>query len=315
MNKIPETNFSLILPLYNGSSTISLVIKSIIGQEYKNFELILYDDCSTDNSLAIAENMLKQSSIKFTIIKGKKNRGTFFGWNEGVKKALGDYIIITPQDNVMVSDRLAVLNETIIKKNYPLLITSDLYEGTLENFFLENGRFKACLSRTIAPTVTSVFLLKSSLFDFDNIVVKKDEYKVFPNLEKFSPAEDFAFVSEVLKKNKLKKKNLHVHLKHPLVYKIKAKNSQSFFNANRIAKASILYIKDSDQNFLVKYFSIKATANIALMRGGISKNSKKNFKIDLLGFFLGASLNFFRLLLVGMLSFLVFSPKKFFKKF
>ena len=312
MNKIPETNFSLILPLYNGSSTISLVIKSIIGQEYKNFELILYDDCSTDSSLAIAKGLLDQSSINFTVIQGKKNRGTFFGWNEGVKQAIGEYIIIAPQDNVMVSDRLAVLNETIIKKNHPLIISSDLYEGTLENFFCKTGRFKASLSRVICPTVTSVFLFKSSLFDFDNIVVKKDEYKVFPYLKKFSPSEDFAFVSEILKKNKLNKKYIHAHVKCPLVYKIKAKSSQSYFNADKIAKASIRYIKESDQNFLVKYIAIKATANIALIRGIFNKNYKEKVRIDLLGFFLGSSLNLLRICMVGMLSFSVFSPRIFF---
>ena len=70
-----DLKFSVIMPTYNGSKWVGQTIKSILRQTCKNFELIVSDDCSTDNTLEIIRG-IKNKSIK--IFKNEKNLAVLF---------------------------------------------------------------------------------------------------------------------------------------------------------------------------------------------------------------------------------------------
>lgn len=90
---------SVILPNYNHSAYLKERIESILNQTYQDFELILLDDCSTDNSREIL-NAYKDYSRVSTLVLNEKNTGnTFLQWDKGINLAKGKYIWIAESDD------------------------------------------------------------------------------------------------------------------------------------------------------------------------------------------------------------------------
>jgi glycosyltransferase involved in cell wall biosynthesis len=297
--KAEKLFFTIIIPLYNGSKTIELTLNSILYQNYENYEVIVIDDCSTDNSLSIAKNRLAYTNINRKIYSNKVNRGTFYCWNRGLKLAKGDYIIIAPQDNIMTLDRLDNLNHFILRENRPDIITSNIYDGDINDYNSGKGIKRRALVSYLRPSIYNVFLLKSTLFEFDTIVTKNSVSYLFHNLSEYSPCEDFSFVTKIIHSNN---KYIHAHLSNSLVYKIRSSESQTHKNAVRIANSSINFIRIFSPNILIKFLSISAVENILFFRY-FSATQKKNFLIQSpLMFISGTTINLIRLILRSLLS-------------
>jgi glycosyltransferase involved in cell wall biosynthesis len=94
------------MPNYNHCSFLKERVDSILNQTYKDFELIILDDCSTDNSKEIIEQYRNHSQI-INIIYNRLNSGnTFFQWNKGIQLAKGDYIWFAESDDYADPDFL-----------------------------------------------------------------------------------------------------------------------------------------------------------------------------------------------------------------
>lgn len=92
--------------IYNCAATLEEAIESIISQTYENWELILCDDGSSDNSLKIANKYQKEYSDKIVIIRNKKNLGLNATLNHCLKHVTGDYIARMDGDDISVENRL-----------------------------------------------------------------------------------------------------------------------------------------------------------------------------------------------------------------
>lgn len=90
---------SLIMPNYNYGHYLKEALNSIVNQTYQNFELILIDDASTDNSISIIEPYLKKFDF-IHFIKHKKNMGMFKSFQEGLDQARGNYISFIASDDL-----------------------------------------------------------------------------------------------------------------------------------------------------------------------------------------------------------------------
>lgn len=95
---------SVIIPIYNAELYVEKAINSILDQTYTDFELLLIDDCSTDNTMLVVEK-IKDSRIK--IIHNKKNMGIANSRNIGLDNATGEYIALMDDDDLTVPDRFA----------------------------------------------------------------------------------------------------------------------------------------------------------------------------------------------------------------
>ena len=93
---------SVIIPVYNGEKYIKKAINSILNQTYTDFELLLIDDCSTDKTMSVVEE-IKDPRIK--IIHNKKNMGIADSRNIGLKNATGEYIALMDDDDITVPER------------------------------------------------------------------------------------------------------------------------------------------------------------------------------------------------------------------
>ena len=94
-----NSKVSVIVPIYNAAEYLENNIYSIINQTYRNIEIILVDDGSTDDSLEICEKVKsKDSRIKLI---SKENGGVSTARNEGLKKATGKWVMFMDPDDYL----------------------------------------------------------------------------------------------------------------------------------------------------------------------------------------------------------------------
>ena len=90
--------FSVIIPLYNKASYIEKALRSVIAQTFTDYELIVVDDGSTDDSAINAERVLSESSVPHQLIR-QENAGVSMARNNGVALSRGDYLCFLDADD------------------------------------------------------------------------------------------------------------------------------------------------------------------------------------------------------------------------
>ena len=130
--------FSVIVPVYNTQKYLKRCIESVLNQTYKNYEIILINDGSTDNSLEILKKYESNNKVK---IITQKNHGLSYTRNVGISHATGDYVILLDSDDFLEKDLFKVLNlniknEDMIKFNY------NYYFGNGEKKTIQSVKFE-----------------------------------------------------------------------------------------------------------------------------------------------------------------------------
>jgi len=140
INKAPL--ISVILPTFNSARFLPRSIKSVLNQSYKNLELIIIDDCSTDSSLKIVKNFSKiDKRIRFYATK--KNSGSVaIPRNLGISKARGEYIAFLDSDDYWMLDKIRY--QVLNIGNYKFSFTAANYQIDKNlkksNFLINNFR-------------------------------------------------------------------------------------------------------------------------------------------------------------------------------
>lgn len=94
---------SVIIPTYNRETTIKRAVDSVLEQTYKNFEIIIVDDNSTDNTAKVIENIQDE---RIVYLRQSSNRGACVARNIGISKAKGKYIAFLDSDDQWISSKL-----------------------------------------------------------------------------------------------------------------------------------------------------------------------------------------------------------------
>ena len=103
---------SIIIPAFNASAWITDAIKSVLEQSYKNWELIIVNDGSTDNTFETASSF-KDKRIR---VMSQENRGVSAARNSGLAKMNGEYFCFLDADDILPSDSLAARVELFLEK-------------------------------------------------------------------------------------------------------------------------------------------------------------------------------------------------------
>ena len=90
---------SVIIPNYNHERYLDVRIQSILNQTYRDFEIIILDDCSTDNSKAVIERYRKNAFISHIVYNDQNSGSTFKQWEKGFELAKGELIWIAESDD------------------------------------------------------------------------------------------------------------------------------------------------------------------------------------------------------------------------
>ncbi|MBP5512324.1 glycosyltransferase family 2 protein [Candidatus Saccharibacteria bacterium] len=120
---------SVIVPIYNVKKYLRRCVKGILAQTYKNLEIILIDDGSTDGSAKLCDELFKQD--RRVVVFHKENGGISSARNYGVRAANGKYICFVDPDDTVDEDYVETLHDTIVKYKVKLAICSHrvLYAG------------------------------------------------------------------------------------------------------------------------------------------------------------------------------------------
>lgn len=114
MNKIL---ISVVIPLYNKEKTIKKTLNSILSQSYSNYEIVIVDDGSTDDSYSIVSNYIKSDIEKLRIrLLQQENGGPSKARNTGAKHAQGEWIVFLDADDELLPDALNTF-VSIIRKH------------------------------------------------------------------------------------------------------------------------------------------------------------------------------------------------------
>lgn len=134
---------SIIVPNYNNAKYLTDCIESIQNQSYKNIEIIIVDDCSTDNSMSILTELSNKYN-NIIIYKNEKNRGVSYSRNLGIIKSSGDFFSTLDPDDQYYSDKIELEVKKIISKPNEDIIVYSGFNSVNEN--LEPIPFKAKLT-------------------------------------------------------------------------------------------------------------------------------------------------------------------------
>lgn len=194
--KSQQEKISVIVPVYNESKNISDCIESIRKQTYTNFEIIIVDDCSTDRSLAICEEISKKDA-RIALLAHDKNMGIANTRNTGLEAATGEYIMFVDGDDTLEKGTLEIMKRScdVNKADVCICDIAYLYDGNIrkkskyangESEIVTGKEFDMCYflyPDTIKENI-SVWnkLYSASLFKeirFPDVKNYSDEYTVF----------------------------------------------------------------------------------------------------------------------------------------
>ena len=239
--------FSVIIPVYNKEKYVQAAIQSVLNQTFTDFELLLVDDCSKDNSKNEAAKII---STQIKIIEHTENKGLSASRNTGIKNATGNFIAFLDADDEWKPEFLATIKSLIstfpeaqlFATNYEELyadgvkIINNQKLSTLGNEFLVSNFFELNLGKPIY--FPGSFCVKKTVFD---------EIGYFN--EKITFSEDIDF-------------NIRANLKFKLAYNTKAFVTYTMFSENQITNSSVKNKVFPDLNG----YEIYAENNISLKK-------------------------------------------------
>jgi glycosyltransferase involved in cell wall biosynthesis len=98
---------SILIPSYNHAHFIIETLNSVVADTYTNKEIVLIDDGSKDNSVAVIENWIAENPTENLKFKSRQNKGLTFTLNELVNNALGNYLIVLASDDLLTNNTIA----------------------------------------------------------------------------------------------------------------------------------------------------------------------------------------------------------------
>lgn len=193
-----EPLVTIIIPNFNTEKYLPETIDSVLVQSYKNWELLIVDDHSTDNSQKIIQSYCDKDERIHYLTTKKNSGGPATPRNVGIDHAKGDYIAFLDSDDVWYNERLKFHMEFMLREH------SD-FSATYRNTFSEpkNMRYEIQESKKL-KVYTYHELLKKNLIDTSTVIIKKD---LIGNI-RFNPEkeliaiEDYDFWLNILKARK-----------------------------------------------------------------------------------------------------------------
>lgn len=195
---------SVIVPNYNHERFLKLRMESILNQTFQDFELIILDDCSTDNSRKIIEEYSNHPNVKRIVYNSQNSGSTFKQWRTGIKLAKGDWIWIAESDDYAQTDFLESLlalteefdnvgiafsnsykiDHNMQKEDLPVYMTSCFKNGPAEI------RERLCHYNTIT--------------NVSSCIIKRDvALAASRHLEKYKACGDWIFYTRILQHTNL----------------------------------------------------------------------------------------------------------------
>ena len=272
---------SILLPVYNGETYLKEAIESILSQSFDDFELLILNDASTDNSKKI---ILAYQDKRIRYIENESNLGLVRTLNRGIELSTGEFIARMDQDDISTTDRIA--------KQCIFLDSNPDYIVVGSNLQIING------PRLNYPTIDKeirVRLLISPAFAHPAVMIRKKiiiENKLYYKQE-HKDAEDYGLWVSLTTLGKFYNLNLPLlnYRRHKTQYSVVFKNEMAatsnkiktlyldILNRNWDEQTKIIFLNSTDRNYtpstieeLKKIKSVLENINILFEGSGLDMN-------------------------------------------
>lgn len=178
---IKEPTISVIMPVYNAAAYLKEAIESILGQTFKDFELIIINDGSTDNSSKVIESF-KDERIRYL---SQKNRGVSISRNKAIKLAVGEFIAMQDADDISAKDRF-IGQINFLEGNPRVGLV-----GTNYHVIDENGKLATTTDVFTDPEDLKLAEIFSNQFGQGTVMIRKSYLKGLNYEENRKLAEDY----------------------------------------------------------------------------------------------------------------------------
>lgn len=163
---------SVVITVYNMENYIKQCLDSVLNQTYKNLEIIIVDDCGTDNSMNVVNNYQDE---RIKIISHDKNMGAGWARRHGIEAATGDYVITVDGDDWLSEDFIEKLVENAKDTN------ADIISGGITIYI--NDEYQEI--KRFAPTISEGFKKiedynNQKIIFLNNKLVKRTMYDLVP---------------------------------------------------------------------------------------------------------------------------------------
>ncbi len=199
-----KPKFSIIIPTYNSSKTIEKAVRSVLNQSFKNFELVIVDDGSTDNTVVKLKEF-KNSKIK--LFKIKRSGGPAKPRNFGIYKSNSNWICFLDADDTWNRNKLKILHNHIKLNKFDILCHNELLIDNNKSKISSYGPFKKNFYKhllingnslsTSATMLNKKFLKKKNLkFNENKNFVSVEDYDLWMMFAKNHAK--FLFINDIL---------------------------------------------------------------------------------------------------------------------
>lgn len=169
------TGISIIIPAYNKANYIADTLDSCKNQSFCDYEIIIIDDCSTDNTFQIINTFASENStLSIRIFQNETNRGVSFSRNRGMQIATGNYILFLDADDILHPEALSVLWNAV-KPNTDYIIPGRKYFNQDIAFDPLSDTTDLAISELISPTPVIVGgLIRKNILDQHQLEFEED---------------------------------------------------------------------------------------------------------------------------------------------
>ena len=221
-----SNNISVILSVFNGEKHIANAIESVLNQSFEDFEFLILDDASTDNTYNIIKSY-QNIDTRIELLQNNSNIGLTKSLNTLISKSKYEYIARQDADDLSLAERFSSQLTVINSGDYDAVTTRAIIKG--ENTYTPN--YSYYLPRRFVMKIKNPFIHGSLM------IKKRVLYDLGKYNEKFYYAQDYKLMSDLVKKNyktKIIKEPLYV-LNQKNNISTNFKNSQEYF-ANCVKK-------------------------------------------------------------------------------
>lgn len=194
-----SVNITIGIPVYNAEKFIGSCIESILNQSYKDFEVIISDDSSNDNTVSVIKNF---SDKRIKLITNIEQRGISERLNQIIQLSNGKYFARMDADDLMFPDRLRIQIEYLTGNNDIDVLGGDAVVINSTNKILGVRESSRVFSINKA--------LKSALFIHPTIIGKTSWFKENPYNAIYDGAEDYELIIRTIKSSNFNNLNLPV---------------------------------------------------------------------------------------------------------
>ena len=193
-------SISIIIPTYNRADLIKITLDSVLAQNYPHCEIIVVDNCSTDDTAEVLQPLIDAGEIRF--IRHEQNLGRSQSRNTGFENARYDWVMFLDSDDLLAEGALSFLASKV--RDYPQAgIIGGSYlnideNGKQINYAIKEGLLEGMVNAPYLSLINNYYLPMGSYLVHRDIVNPNEKFE--SNLE---PCEDFDFCLRIARESKL----------------------------------------------------------------------------------------------------------------